>query len=504
MVPYLVKGCGPKERAFSGLGKTIFTHNVFPVMYLMIKNVESGDVKSVENFLSSHDHEIDLNQEWNGVTPLLVASKCGHLDIIELLLQKGAEVDFQTGKGVCALMKAFEVRKAEVVKLLIENGAQRSINIGEKFLLTISCEEGDVEMVKALLAKGVHINPSDFPSHNLSVEGRGWYYSYVASPVNTAVDCGHFELVEWLLEQDVEVPSGALFLAISKKNSKMVEILLKYSAEVNVEGKCGWTALMQASYYGKSSIVKMLLGNGAKVDLQTTAKTEMRYVISLYETEEFALALAAERAYVDVVRLLLEGGAQVNLKGSGGCTALHKVLHYAVSKQRLIDTVELLLERGAEVNLPDDQGCTAFMTAVELAPPKIVELFLGAGAVIQTIQWKTLRYLVASPRIEVVRILLEGGLDINRQDENGKSLLMHAIGAEYYNIEVGRLLLQQGANIDLQDNGGSYALLNVVDIGMYEVAELLLGYDANANLRDDNSRSALSVLLQRVESGMVG
>lgn len=304
----------------------------------LINLVRGGGVESVRSFLSSHD--IDLNQvkrsstqrgRMTETTPLIVACVRGDLKMIQLLLQEGAKVDFQANEGNegwSALKRAFVDGRVEVVKLLIENGALAAdLKVNGENPLCISCKKGDLGMVKALLAKGVRIDSSGFPKHS----ARGthyyhWKYSYVACPVNIAVCFGHVQLVKWLLEEGAEVPYGALFLAITLKqrsdvmieilqhhgadvaiylekdghwscpmqasgvSDNMFEILLEHGADVNMKGDGGWSVLMQASLFGHSGMVDMLLKKGADVNLQSEGK-------------EFALALAAERAHVEVVQL---------------------------------------------------------------------------------------------------------------------------------------------------------------------------------------------------------
>ena len=452
----------------------------------LINEVRSGDVESVRSFLSRH--EVDLNQVKKSktpsmlsggtteVTPLMVACMQDNLDMVTFLLQQGAQVDFETSQGWSALRRAFVNENASAVKLLIENGAQRNIKVEGETPLYTSCKNGDIKMVKALLAGGTHVSPSEY--HTLSARGalHTWKYSYNTCPVNTAVGFVHIELVKWLLEAGMKVPYGSLFLAVTSGHSsdEMFETLLKHGGDVNMKGNSGWSVLMQASLLGKSEVVKMLLERGADADHQI-------------EGGEFALMLAAGRGIVKVVQLLLEGGADINLKGPRGCTALRNaVLGVGYSNlpiERLVDTVEVLLKNGAE-----DSDNHAFTAAVVLAPAEIVELFVNAGAKIEALSWDSLSALVSSTRqIIVLQLLLKNGLDVNCADENGKSLLMCA-----YHLEVVKILLEHGAKVNWQDNDGSHALLGACDFGEnYKVAELLLQKDANIKLCNDNGESAL-------------
>lgn len=85
--------------------------------------VRRGDVESAKKFLSIH--EIDLNQSSSEteLTPLMLACKQGHLEMIKLLIAKGADMNFLTRSCKSTLIIAVEKRKLDVVRLLIHRGA---------------------------------------------------------------------------------------------------------------------------------------------------------------------------------------------------------------------------------------------------------------------------------------------------------------------------------------------------------------------------------------------
>jgi ankyrin repeat protein len=461
----------------------------------LINRVRSGDVESVKTFLASH--EVDLNQVkqtkqsmfhggMNEVTPLMVACMQGHLEMIQFLLQQGAQVDFQTKDNWSAFKKAYVDGRVEVVQKLIENGAQRNMKINTKTPLHTSCEKGDIEMVKALLARGMDIDAGEiltFSARHVSEKCADiqsitcdYGHAYAPSPVNIAVDYEHVELVKWLLENGMEVPYGALFLAIASNQNgdELLATLLKHGADVNMTGDGGWSVLMLAIAYGKSRMVEMFLERGADVNYQD-------------QHLEFALSLAAERGILEVVQLLLDRGADINMTGKGGCTALYKAIIGVVYPERIVglfDTIKLLLEKGAK-----DLGQTAFELAVQVAPAIIVKLFLDAGVSVKMLSWKTLTVTCSLRRIEVLKLFLDSGLDVNGRDESGKSLLMHS-----YDLEVVKLLLEKGANVNLQDSDGGHALLNACRGIDYSIANLLLKNGADVNLCHDNGVSASSIL----------
>ena len=88
---------------------------------------------------------------------------------------------------------------------------------------------------------------------------------------------------------------------------------------------------------------------------------------------------------------------------------------------------------------------------------------------------------------EIVKILLNAGADLNKQDIDGNTALIHAV---YFNsIEVATLLLEAGVDIDKQDNYGNTALMSAASSNRRENVELLLNYGADEFILNDNNES---------------
>ena len=119
-----------------------------------------------------------------------------------------------------------------------------------------------------------------------------------------------------------------------------------------------------------------------------------------------------------IVELLLDHGADINIRDKDGKTAL--MLMYSHSLNEDNDITRLLLERGADTNIRDKNGKTALM------------------------------YVLRSPTLEDdLPLLLEHGADINNQDKMGKTALMYA--TEMGDVIAVILLLKYGANKDIRN-----------------------------------------------------
>ncbi|CAD6214595.1 unnamed protein product [Miscanthus lutarioriparius] len=126
---------------------------------------------------------------------------------------------------------------------------------------------------------------------------------------------------------------------------------------------------------------------------------------------------AASSGNSQIIDILLERGADVNLVTDGGRTALH----YATSKGRL-NIAEKLIAHGANVNKKDKFGCTPLHRAA------------------------------STGNAELCEFLIEEGAEVDAVDKTGQTPLMHAVICE--NKGVALLLIRHGADVDVEDKEG--------------------------------------------------
>ena len=307
-----------------------------------------------------------------------------------------------------------------------------------------------------------------------------------------------------ILNQNQETP---LILAASFGNKNIVKMLLENGADVNLGNNIGATALHFASEHGHREVVELLLGNGANINLADKEGATALHTASEEGYEKVVALLLERRAKVDltdkdgttalhvasinghreVVALLLEKGAKVDLTNKDGTTALH-----VASIEGHQEIVELLLENGANVNLAGKEGITALHLASVTGHREVVRVLLEKEANVNLADEEGLTPLhFASEKGDekVVALLLEKGANINLADKKGLTPLH--IASKNGHREVVELLLENGANIDLADKKGVTALHLDSRNGHREIVELLLRNGANVNLADKNGKTAL-------------
>ena len=405
-------------------------------------------------------------QDNNGLTALCHASHSGHSNVVQILLEGGADPNIQEEYGWTALMYASHNGYFEVVQMLLEGGADPNIQKKNGWTaLMYSSENSHPEVVKILLKRGAHPNIHD---------EYGWTALMYAS------HNGHSELVQILLKggADPNIQEEnrwtALMYASHNGHSEVVQILLKGGADPNIQEENRWTALMYACRNDHSEVVQILLKGGADPNTQKKdGSTAMMY--------------ACRNDHSEVVQILLKGGADPNIQKEDGWSAMIYACQNGHSK-----VVEILLKGGADPNIQKGDGWTALMSASQNGHSEVVEILLKGGADPNT-QKKdgstALMYACQNDHSEVVQILLEGGADPNIQDEYGWTALMYTSDNGY--SEMLQILLDGGADPNIQKEDGQSALMSASKKGHFEVVQILLEGGADPNNQKKDGSTAL-------------
>ncbi|HEY6506560.1 MAG TPA: ankyrin repeat domain-containing protein, partial [Vicinamibacterales bacterium] len=233
------------------------------------------------------------------------------------------------------------------------------------------------------------------------------------------------------------------------------------------------TALHQAVRENDLKAVDALIRRGADV------KATTRYGVT-------PMGIAALNGNAAILRRLLDAGADPNTATPGGETAL-----MTAARTGRIDTVSLLLERAANVNAKDTvRAQTALMWAVTEDHRDVVKLLVARGGDVNAAT------AVTRPKGEYVQARAGGasGAGIIRQralptSDGGMTPLLFAVRDG--NVEMTRLLLELGADINKASGNHTSPLLIALLNGQVALATELLARGANPNQADDYHRAAL-------------
>jgi ankyrin repeat protein len=432
-----------------------------------IQAAQRNDVPAVQKLVKK-GMDIDF-QPKDGETALVAAARAGSHAVLQWLLQQGADTEVMTVDGMNALHVACANGKQYAVQLLLDSGADVTARTTVLLhtALHLAAERGNLELVRLLVERRANLD---------AVTDRGW------TALTHAVVKRNIPTASYLLSMGTHIITDDLLQAVESGNPDLVLLLLDHGADiaaishgkdledgtVDRSGKKrsmpplhGFAAIHVASREGNVEIVRILLQHGADPTLQT----EKGYT---------PLHFACFSGNADLVRLLLGHGVDVDAKTSDGSTSLHVAAHYGRPSTRQT-IVQILLDHGANVSAVMELQQTAlhrFFSAQGITYEGVARLLIDRGININTAMHggKTAIHLAALNADDaVLEFLLSRGADVMAKCDEGRSPLHYAASATGIDAETKAKrmikLLQHGANISATDNLGKTALEYVRDDG---------------------------------------
>jgi ankyrin repeat protein len=280
----------------------------------------------------------------------------------------------------------------------------------------------------------------------------------------------------------------ALMVAAGKGHTEIVKLLLEMGANPDIQNDFNGTALLNAAKEGHTESLRLIL----EADLEIDAK-------DIHGAT--ALMHATQRGDTEMVRLILQKNPDVNLREDGRWGSFSPALKMAAEGGH-VDIVKLLLEHGADTS---DQAVlgTALWGAARSCEPNILQLMLDNGAVVNTGRYAKSPLLQATgcSDVEIVKTLLENGADVNRRDEDDRTDFMAAV--KHNRIEFIGILFESGADINAKDYDGETALMYAALDGNTEMVEFLVENGADVNAEDNSGATALSRALLKDHAEIV-
>jgi ankyrin repeat protein len=382
--------------------------------------------------------------------------------VIRLLVAAGMPLEQPDARGMTPLLNAAYFGNVEAVQVLLELGAKPDAIDEEGFTaLHSAAEQGFVKVVELLVARGA-------PLEVANAVGR--------TALDGAVLCGHREVVARLLDAGAR-PQGLpaavttpVHTAAQQGFPEILELLLAHGGNPNEVSKAqGITPLMAAASGPPQA--------GAASNKSSPALPTALAVPPLEPTTQPAHGSPAD--YLRCLRILLEKGANPRARTHDGGTALH-----AAAQFNQADAVRLLVEAKLPPDGVDQRLFAplhrAAQTNAVAAAKQLLELGASVAPPLNVVT--PLHTAAAAGAREVAALLLERGANPNQRDGKGATPLQWAITSG--DVGMVRLLAKHKADLACRDFTYSTPLHRAAAADQPEMVEALLDAGADPSLRN--------------------
>ena len=428
----------------------------------------------------------DINQTGDGdIGGLYQAIKHNNIKAVKFFIENNANVEIATYDGIKPLVLAIEENKPKIVELLIKEGKANIYGVyakeTEKYPIYCAIKNKNLNMIKILL------------DNNFDLKRESYILSY-------AMENSDENIVKYLVENGADMYSyeiTALYQAVLNLNPKLVEYFLDKGASIENAGKSDiyGNILMAASgskFNNNKNIsavdlklLESLSQNSAKIMQMIIDKVDKKLINDSLEGKT-PLIIAVGNSYIDTSKIIIENGANINAVDIEGWSALS----YAVNNGD-IEIAKLLLENKAKIK---DELLIAIKSPIVESRINIMKLLIENGANVNYTDengFNPLNIAIESGDMELTKFLITNGANVNSLMQDGVSLIGYAIAQN--NMDLLQILIENGANVNYTD-GDSWAntpLQTASRLGLDNVVRILLTRNADINAVDMNGNTAL-------------
>ncbi|KAF8777403.1 Ankyrin-3 like protein [Argiope bruennichi] len=427
---------------------------------------------------------VSIKYNATGCTALHFAACGGHTDIANFLISRGYDVNAKiTSKEVERNMSTAIISPC-CLKACDINARSRQKNETALYLAVfndhpgvasylMNCDASACHDCAASLEIAVKRNRMDIVNMlmNKNVDiSKEKEREYLLS----AIRDGNDDIAEYFLKRNPETALSRpechefpLHSAVESGHLNIVKKLLELEIrnDINEKNNESATPLELASVEGYCEIVRVLLEKGADPN-HAPGRSEPLHMAVLSGYSEIieilynaganlvniegcsAIELAVKIKNLDAMEKLLElSKFDINIEGHSGCTLLHNA-----AASGSLEIVKSLVEKGATINCRDSTNAKPIHIAAKEGHKSIVEYFLSVGVEIDSRGengWSLLHYAAAGNQSDICKVLFKNGLSINIIDDNGCSALH--VAAQMGQIDVLHTLLHFGAYYDFRN-----------------------------------------------------
>jgi len=462
---------------------------------MVVMSAETGSIAML-NALLSRGANCDARDTEYGYTAVMAAVCSGQVDVLDRLIDAGANVEIKDFAGRNAILDAVEFRNIDALQRLVTAGANLNvITVNGQLATRAAAMISNVIGLQCLINGGADLELAD---------ANGF------TPLAIAVFCNHPDIVDCLIKARVNLEAKttagdtALSIALRYGHTALATALIKNKADVNCRDVYGTTPAMMAVVSGDTEILHLLIAAQANMEMRDTngrnamimaAKCgntaalacligEGTNVNAVDNEQTSALIAAASGGHVEMLRQLVAANAEINAKDKYSFTA---VMRAVLAEKK--DAVDLLIENHADLDHRCAQGHSAFMIAAGNGNVGILKSLNEAGADINTVETyseiSVLMIVAQGNKLDALKYLAGAHGKLNAKNRYGQTAAMFA--AIGNSADTMKWLIENNADLDLCDQQGRSAFVLAAEAGHVDILKLLIGAGADVDAIEPNT-----------------
>jgi ankyrin repeat protein len=293
----------------------------------------------------------DVNGGIRSLSPLFLAVASGQKALVELLIDKGANIAVKGDEDVTPLYMATKTDSKEIAELLIARGAEVDPRTKSGYTpLLWAAHQGNKDLAELLIAHGANVNSKDIQSRTPLVWAllTASFSSPSGQTLRSKVGPAEQEEVQKELKD------------MKGQWHEVAMLLIDHGADSSADSQNN-SPLQLAATLGDKTLVEALIDHGADLNEAKAGETALH-------------AALAER-HGDVAALLINRGANVNAGNMSQRTPLHFLAAFMDDPQ----LAELMIQHGADVNARDKNRQTPLMLATRAGNNQVAEVLRQHG-----------------------------------------------------------------------------------------------------------------------------
>ena len=468
---------------------------------------------------------------------LQLAVRARDVDMVEALLELGADADAQGGRSICALHAAARYGHEAIMVVLLDHGADMSITTpGGRDVLSVAANAGELGIMKLLLDRGYELFNDNWSHHGalvlFSLERLvGVTKMYEWRDLYNELDSTTLDVITRMTKNGLDFTAStpgctaAALLLLVADSKDAIQMMITKGANINERLGEELPLMWLASALTSENAVRNLVECGAELEVEDESGHSVLHG-SVYNRSD------------SVLQYLLSQGLDCNKANDEGCTPLHmaaaegserqlalllaakadttavtehgeNILHFALKNRKCKDIMGCIgtLPSSVDINARNREGLTPLHVAASKGTLDHVRWALESGADVTVVdrENRSVFHLAATndlgDREDILKFLLDSGADISATDEDGATVLHHALSSTQVRTKGN---MKRGPGILEKRPYGGLGLEELLDrifkFGVLPwrrddeaVLNLLLDRGARVDAQDDNGTTCLHI-----------